>query len=184
MVIRKLNRKQAVDGVLNLTGSDINNATTTEKGVVQVGNGLNVEDGVIRVRQKLLYVRPTANIETGGSGFVVKLDKVVINDGYEYNTSSGEFTLEGGKRYRIEFITSIENGDWLSLILADSNGNSLDLPVGAIVNANYTLSISPMEGVKVIFEPPSTGRYRIQVNARSGEPRIKANNTSLIITEI
>lgn len=102
MVIRKLNGKEPIEGVLNLTGDDLEEATTTSKGVIQVGNGLSVTDGVVSVPSKKFitaYLRTNDQNITVGTDFI--FNTADASSTLNFDPSTGIFTLETGKFYLI-----------------------------------------------------------------------------------
>lgn len=102
MSIRKLNEKEPIDGLLTLDGSDLNDASTTTKGVVQIGNGLSVADGVVSVPSKKFI---TAYLRTTDQDVIVGSDLIFntydSNSTINIDTNTGVFTLESGKFYLI-----------------------------------------------------------------------------------
>jgi len=134
---------QGAQGPIGLTPT-LNDATTTSKGVVQVGSGLEVNNGVLSVagggssgQKGLIVAKNNANFTFSAAGPIVLTNVTHQQGGLTYNTTSGGTTLLAGRTYRIQFqgafqgngrieyrLIRIDNADYISTNFGLTNGNA------------------------------------------------------------
>lgn len=161
MVIRKLNGKEPTNGVLTITGSDLNNATTTDAGVVKVdGTTINVTNGVISANvsptlQRVEFTPTVANwwsnrfLRTYKLGYVKSLSlniNLLSGNQLAANTDATILTLPADMRpVHTIYTTAFDNtGRQFSVTVFSSGnlninpGSTAAVLNGEILNFNIT----------------------------------------------
>lgn len=106
-----------------------------------------------------------------------------------YDTSTGIFTLEAGKMYRVEVTGSLYTSGWvvLQLVNAETNSivNSIARGIWMDVNPSNTNWHESSAGpLKTYITPTATRGYKIRATSTSGEASLRSNYVSLEIVEM
>lgn len=106
-----------------------------------------------------------------------------------YNTTTGIFTLEAGKLYRVEVAGSLYTSGWviLQLVNAETNSvvNTIARGIWMDVNPSTTSWHESSAGpLKTYFIPSATRGYKIRATAVSGESSLRASYMSLEVQEV
>lgn len=102
---RGLQGIQGAQGIAGPKGEDavLIDATKTTKGVVQIGNGIDVNNGIISASSsRYLFVGMTGQRVFSAVGQKLIFDTVYGNDGFTYSTTTGEFTVPAGGPYVLQ----------------------------------------------------------------------------------
>lgn len=169
----------------------LNDATTTSKGVVQVGEGLTVNNGVISVtggssggEKGLLVAKNNANISFTAAAPIVLTNITQSRGGLTYNRDNGGFNVQAGKTYRIQFqgtfqgsgrveyrLTRVDNGDFISTNFGLVNGNAS----GAQQRGAYTYLD--------YYTPTVTTAIKMSVTAHATATMILLGYTGILTVE-
>lgn len=106
-----------------------------------------------------------------------------------YDTSTGIFTLEAGKTYRVEVAGSLYTSGYVILQLVDAETNAIvnTIARGIWMDVNpsntnwHEASSGPL---KTYVTPTSTRGYKIRATSVSGESSLRASYMSLEIVEV
>lgn len=167
--------------------SSLPNASKTEVGIVRVGAGISVTEGVISVPEKqYLY----ATRENNGQSLTAAGQDLIFNrkvlGNISLNTSTGAFTLTGGKTYRITvsaaFLFSSDTG-WLEIRLSGASAPTYQTAMFSSRRGGTSeIAAGPLD---LIVTPSSTGTYFIGTGTVSGGTATLRHNTArLIIQEL
>ena len=167
-------------------------ATTTSKGIVQVGEGLTVNNGVISVtggsssggEKGLLVTKNNADITFSAPAPIVLTNTTISRGGLTYNRDNGGFNLQAGKTYRIQFqgtfqgsgrveyrLTRVDNGDFVSTNFGLINGSN----TGAQQRGAYTYLD--------YYTPTTTTAVKMSVTARATANMILLAYTGILTVE-
>lgn len=190
MVIRKLNGKEPTNGILTIVGSDLNNATATTKGVVQIGDGLSVSEGVISStpKQYLYATKNDAAQVLNGLRKILLFNNVVASNGITMN-ANGEFYLTAGKVYRVAMSSHMimdSANTFLYIGLYNPNDELYGHTI-LIKSVATTENESLPSHYEAIIAPLVSGNYSMKVNFRSSPGAIatlQTNRGSLIVQEL
>lgn len=134
-------------------------------------------------KQWLVAVR-TGSAQSLASGTICILNKKEGGN-IPYNTSSGLFTLEKGKTYRIQLSASVTTTGWVKLGLYDVNNAQVTESNGLWTNINATSWNEASAGPLVVYVTPgATLTYKIKVVNMNGTASLRALFTTLDIQEI
>lgn len=102
-----------------------------------------------------------------------------------YSTTTGVFTLEAGKTYRIQFTASINVSGWIKLGVVNTSNASAGYNNAIWTNIAATTWNESSAGPLVVYlKPTTTQGYKINVISMSGTASLRAGLTALDIQEI
>lgn len=182
---------QGQQGIAGPRGRDAElvDATTTSKGVVQVGNGLSVNNGVISTTQKeYLYVLQNGTDQAISSNNVRISFNSLQTGNINYNTSDNSFLLKAGKVYKCEFHPAFTFGGtdrFASYRFANASGTPIG-GTGIVSSLTATFNEGGGNPLQVIISPTVDTRYHVLLVSRSNQATVtsRAGYTSLIVQEI
>ncbi len=136
-----------------------------------------------------LYARRTGTEQTLTAGTTCVFNTRYVGEGIPYDTSTGVFTLEAGKTYRVFVTASIKTDGYviLRLVTADSNA------VIADNNQAIWMSINPTNAnwkeasagpLLAYITPATTQGFKIIASSVNGTTGLRPNHCALEITEI
>lgn len=160
-----------------------------KRGPVNGANSSNWEE--INKKTYMFARRATQLVLPAGTGVNSKLiyDTSYQNGGIPYNTTTGVFTLESGKTYRItvtaSFLYSVAGG-WVSIGLYSTSNNALvpNLPTAvhlSVTSTNNETSAGPLD---IIYTPTSNFNGYIAASGKNGNITFRGGYGGLSIVEI
>lgn len=160
-----------------------------KRGPVNGANSSNWEE--INKKTYMFARRATQLVLPDGTGINSKLiyDTSYQNGGIPYNATTGVFTLESGKTYRItvtaSFLYSVAGG-WVSIGLYSTSNNALvpNLPTAvhlSVTSTNNETSAGPLD---IIYTPTSNFNGYIAANGKNGNVTFRGGYGGLSIVEI
>ncbi len=181
---------QGVRGEKGDTGPmpELVNATTTTKGVVQVGSGLNVNDGIVSTSQKeYLSVIRSADQAVTSVGQVLQFNSVLAGN-IDYSTSNYSFLLKAGKVYKVTVSPSFNFGGdtrFISYRVTDTNGTSIG-PTGVCTALTSTIREAGGSSIDTILAPTSDTRYQVRCRGITVQSTatLRGGYGGLTVTEI
>jgi hypothetical protein len=141
-------------------------------------------DSLHAPKKALLVAGFSANIAVPEINAKIPFNRVVTN-GLNYNSSTGDFTLQQGRRYRIQCKLAILGGSWVQFRLDNNTSNTaVNLAEGLALNTNYNGDINGAH-MYIVFDCTQTGTYSVRVNGRSGaDVNLRSIYTNLIVEEV
>src|SRR5690625_4180271 len=136
-----------------------------------------------------LYARRTGTEQTLTAGTTCVFNARHVGDGIPYNTSTGVFTLEAGKTYRVFVTASIKTDGYVIMRLVSASGNA----VTADNNQAIWMSVNPSNSnwkessagpLLAYISPTTTQGFKIMASSVSGTTGLRPGHCALEITEI
>src|SRR5690625_634376 len=136
-----------------------------------------------------LYARRTGTEQTLTAGTTCVFNARHVGDGIPYNTSTGVFTLEAGKTYRVFVTASIKTDGYVIMRLVSASGKA----VTADNNQAIWMSVTPSNSnwkeasagpLLAYISPTTTQGFKIMASSVSGTTGLRPGHCALEITEI
>src|SRR5690625_3531778 len=136
-----------------------------------------------------LYARRTGTEQTLTAGTTCVFNARHVGDGIPYNTSTGVFTLEAGKTYRVFVTASIKTDGYVIMRLVTASDNA----VTADNNQAIWMSVNPSNSnwkessagpLLAYISPTTTQGFKIMASSVSGTTGLRPGHCALEITEI
>lgn len=136
-----------------------------------------------------LYARRTGTEQTLEAGTTCVFNTRYVGDGIPYNTSTGVFTLEAGKTYRVFVTASIKTDGYVILRLVSASGNVIT----ADNNQAIWMSVNPSNSnwkeasagpLLAYITPATTQGFKIIASTVSGTSGLRPAHCALEIMEI
>src|SRR5690625_1291825 len=136
-----------------------------------------------------LYARRTGTEQTLTAGTTCVFNARHVGDGIPYNTSTGVFTLEAGKTYRVFVTASIKTDGYVIMRLVSASGNA----VTADNNQAIWMSVTPSNSnwkeasagpLLAYITPATTQGFKIIASSVNGTTGLRPGHCALEITEI
>lgn len=183
---------QGVRGEKGDTGATptLVDATNTRKGVIQVGNGLSVNNGILSTASKqYLFAARENNAQSITAVDTTLIFNRNIAGNIPYTNTNGTFTLTAGKTYRITVIPEFTfNGTTGYIDIAvtnSSNGLVVSYNSTRYIPASSTSNEATYGPHEIFFTPTTTATYKVLVIALQGlTANMKHNTSRLLIQEL
>lgn len=136
-----------------------------------------------------LYARRTGSEQSLTAGTTCVFNTRYVGSGIPYNTSTGVFTLEAGKTYRVFVTASINTEGYviLRLVTASNNAATADnnQAIWMSVNPSNTNWKESSTGPLLAYVTPTTTQgFKIRATSVSGTSGLRPGHCALEITEI
>ena len=171
-----------------------NNAEDLAKLGVNEGGELTINGVVYAPKstqqpKQRLYARRTGTEQSLTAGTTCVFNTRYVGDGIPYNTSTGVFTLEAGKTYRVFVTASIKTEGYviLRLVTADSNAVVADnnQAIWMSVNPSNTNWKESSTGPLLAYVTPTTTQgFKIRATSVNGTSGLRPGHCALEIMEI
>lgn len=171
-----------------------NNADSLAKLGVNSGGELTINGVVYAPKTEIpvkhrLYARRTGTEQTLTAGTTCVFNTRYVGEGIPYDTSTGVFTLEAGKTYRVFVTASIKTDGYviLRLVTADSNAVIADNNQAIWMSMNPTNAAwkeSSAGPLLAYITPATTQGYKIRATSVNGTTVLRPSHCALEITEI
>lgn len=171
-----------------------NNADSLAKLGVNSDGELTINGVVYAPKTKIpvkhrLYARRTGTEQTLTAGTTCVFNAKYVGEGIPYNTSTGVFTLEAGKTYRVFVTASIKTDGYVIMRLVSASGNA----VTADNNQAIWMSVNPSNSnwkeasagpLLAYITPATTQGFKIIASSVNGTTGLRPGHCALEITEI
>lgn len=195
------NRPQStITQIDNTVNNSHTHPNATQLAKVNESNGILTYNGVKYVREsdledyvrkselvipqkQFLYARRSGDqtLSTGSTCIF----NANVDGSIPYNSSTGHFTLEAGKFYRVTVTASMNTEGYVILKLVSANNNEVPHNNQAIwtdvTRAWREASAGPLE---LVFSPSITGDFKIAATSVSGTSSLRSVHSALIVQEI
>ena len=160
---------QGAQGPIGLTPT-LNDATTTSKGVVQVGSGLSVNNGILSVvggggiTKSLLVVKNNTDTNYRAPGPII-FTNVTDNIGnMTYDSTTGSVTLLANRTYRIEFNAAFQGNARIEYrLVRTDNGDFINTNFGLINGSTSGAQQTGSSNYVTYYTPTVDTRVRMAV---------------------
>lgn len=155
----------------------------TTSSLVKVYSSSKVES---LTKKQYLYGRRITSEQSVTTGTNIVMQQVVSNNGITYDTSTGIFTLEKDRIYRVTYNPSYGGSEWhvVSMVDATTGSNPPECPnYATFYSVNRNAGESPNGVLDLIIIPTSTRGFRFKASSTNATWSLR-KDSSFIIQEI
>lgn len=167
---------------------DLAKLGVNEAGELTINGVVYAPKTEIPVKQRL-YARRTGTEQPLTAGTTCVFNTKYVGDGIPYDTSTGVFTLEAGKTYRVFVTASINTEGYVILHLVSASNNAVTSDNNraiwmSVTPSNTNWKESSAGPLLAYITPAVTEGFKIRATSVSGVSALRHNYCALEITEI
>lgn len=167
---------------------DLAKLGVNEAGELTINGVVYAPKTEIPVKQRL-YARRTGTEQTLTAGTTCVFNTKYEGEGIPYDTSTGVFTLEAGKTYRVFVTASINTEGYVILHLVSASNNAVTSDNNraiwmSVTPSNTNWKESSAGPLLAYITPAVTEGFKIRATSVSGVSALRHNYCALEITEI